>query len=84
MNNEPSNPEIDDDLRPEYNLAELLQGAERGKYSDQYQQFIEQRREEIARDAKESLQMVWDGKLKPQPVEEIIAELCRSLEDDEL
>jgi hypothetical protein len=30
MNNEPSNPEIDGDLRPEYNLAELLQGAEEG------------------------------------------------------
>jgi hypothetical protein len=40
---------------------------------------IEQRREEIARDAKESLQLFREGKLKPQPVEEIIAELRQSI-----
>ncbi|MCY6492401.1 hypothetical protein [Leptolyngbya sp. GGD] len=44
---------------------------------------IEQRREEIARDAKESLQLFREGKLKPQPVEEIIADLRQSLESDD-
>ena len=44
---------------------------------------IEQRREEIARDAKESLQLFREGKLKPQPVEEIIAELRQSLDSDD-
>ena len=27
----------DDDLRPEYDLHQLLQGAERGKYAERYQ-----------------------------------------------
>jgi hypothetical protein len=45
---------------------------------------IEQRREEMARDAEESLQLFREGQLKPQPVEGIIAELRQSLElDDE-
>jgi len=44
---------------------------------------IEQRREEIARDAKESLQLFREGKIKPQPLEEIITELRRSLDNDE-
>lgn len=44
---------------------------------------IEQRREEIARDAKESLQLFRAGKLKPQPVEEIISELRQSLNDED-
>ncbi|MER3433926.1 MAG: hypothetical protein C4288_10950 [Leptolyngbya sp. ERB_1_1] len=44
---------------------------------------IEQRRAEIARDAKESLQLFREGKLKPQPVEDIIAELRQSLEDED-
>lgn len=44
---------------------------------------IEQRREEIAKGAKESLQLFREGKLKPQPVEEIIAELRQSLESDD-
>ena len=43
---------------------------------------IEQRRDEIARDAKESLQQFREGKLKPQPVEEIITELRQSLNDE--
>lgn len=44
---------------------------------------IEQHREEIARDAKELLQLFREGKLKPQPVEEIIADLRQSLESDD-
>jgi phosphoenolpyruvate synthase/pyruvate phosphate dikinase len=44
---------------------------------------VEQRREEIARDAKESLQLFREGKLNPQPVEAIIAELRQSLESDD-
>ncbi len=27
-----------DDLRPEYDLRQLLQGAERGKYAERYQE----------------------------------------------
>lgn len=42
--------------------------------------YIEQRREEIATDAKESLQMFRESKIKPQPLEEIIAELRQSLD----
>lgn len=44
---------------------------------------IEQHREEIARDAKKSLQLFREGKLKPQPVEDIIAELREFLESDD-
>ncbi|MGG6267588.1 hypothetical protein ACQ4M3_11980 [Leptolyngbya sp. AN03gr2] len=43
----------------------------------------EQRREEIARDAKESLQLFREGKVKPKPLEEIITELRQSLDNDE-
>lgn len=45
---------------------------------------IERRREEIARDAKESIAAFHAGELKPQPVEDIILELRSSLaESDE-
>jgi len=30
--------EMDDELRPEYDLSELLKGAVRGKYADQYRE----------------------------------------------
>lgn len=43
---------------------------------------IEARREEIARDAQTSLAMVRAGKLKPQSVQTIIAELQQSLNED--
>ncbi len=46
--------------------------------SDRY---IAQRREEIAADAKEALQLFHEGKLKSHPVEEIIAELRQSLDN---
>ncbi|MGG6264845.1 hypothetical protein ACQ4M3_02120 [Leptolyngbya sp. AN03gr2] len=36
MNKKISKSEMDDDLRPEYNFAEMLKGAERGKYVDRY------------------------------------------------
>ena len=42
---------------------------------------IENRREEIARDAQQSLTAFRSGKLKPQSVEEIIAELRQSLDE---
>lgn len=29
---------MDDELRPEYDLSELLKGAVRGKYADQYRE----------------------------------------------
>ena len=29
---------MNDELRPEYDLAELLQGGERGKYANRYRQ----------------------------------------------
>lgn len=32
-----TSPELDDELRPEYNLSELLKGGIRGKYAQQYQ-----------------------------------------------
>jgi hypothetical protein len=35
MQNETSN--VDDDLRPEYDMAELLKGGVRGKYVERYQ-----------------------------------------------
>ena len=31
-----SEPEMDDDLRPEYDLAQLLKGGVRGKYAERY------------------------------------------------
>jgi hypothetical protein len=31
-----SNQEIDDDLRPEYDLTQLLKGGVRGKYAERY------------------------------------------------
>ena len=30
--------EMDDELRPEYDLSELLKGAVRGKYADRYRE----------------------------------------------
>ena len=30
--------EMDDELRPEYDLSELLKGAVRGKYADRYKE----------------------------------------------
>lgn len=44
--------------------------------------YIEQRREEIARDAKKSLQLFREGKAKPKPLEEIITELRQSIDND--
>lgn len=31
-----SDPELDDELRPEYDLKELLKGGVRGKYAERY------------------------------------------------
>ena len=42
---------------------------------------IENRRREIAKDARESIAAFHSGALKPQPVEEIIAELHQSLDE---
>lgn len=36
MNEETCKFEMDDDLRPKYNFAELMEGAVRGKYVDRY------------------------------------------------
>lgn len=44
---------------------------------------IEQRREEIARDARESLQLLHEGKVKPKPLKETIIELRQSLDKKE-
>lgn len=32
------NPEMSDELRPEYNMKQLLKGAVRGKYTKKYQE----------------------------------------------
>jgi hypothetical protein len=46
--------------------------------------WIEERRKEIARDAREAISAFYAGKLTSQPFDEIIAELRNSLtEDDE-
>ncbi|MBD2775267.1 hypothetical protein [Iningainema tapete] len=45
-----------------------------------HKRHIESRREEIALDAREAIAAFHAGKLKPQPVEEIISELRRSQE----
>jgi hypothetical protein len=42
---------------------------------------IEMRRREIARDAREAIAAFHAGKLKPQPVQEIIMELRQSLNE---
>lgn len=44
---------------------------------------IEARRQEIARDAEESLAAFRAGELKPQSADEVIRELRRALEDAE-
>lgn len=44
---------------------------------------IEQRREEIARDAKKSIAAFHAGELKPQPVQDIILELRSLLDHDQ-
>ncbi len=44
---------------------------------------IERRREEIAKDARESISAFHMGKLKPQPVEEIISDLRQFLEESD-
>ena len=36
MNKETTNSEMDDGLRPEYNLSQLLKGGVRGKYAERY------------------------------------------------
>ncbi|MCY7322147.1 MAG: hypothetical protein LH660_10225 [Phormidesmis sp. CAN_BIN36] len=41
---------------------------------------LEQRREEIAKDARESIHAFHVGQIKPQPVEDIILELRQSLD----
>jgi hypothetical protein len=35
--NEETNLELDDELRPEYDLSQLLRGSVRGKYAKRYQ-----------------------------------------------
>jgi hypothetical protein len=42
---------------------------------------IESQRKELAQDANEAIAAFHEGKLKPQPVEEIIAELRQSLDE---
>jgi hypothetical protein len=44
---------------------------------------LEARREEIARDAQDSLARFRAGELQPRPVEEALKELHQSLEDEE-
>jgi len=46
-----------------------------------HRRHIESRRQEIAQDAQEAIDAFHAGKLKPQPVEEIIAELRQSLDE---
>jgi hypothetical protein len=46
-----------------------------------HRRHIESRRQEIAQDAREAIAAFHAGKLKPQPVEEIIAELRQSLDE---
>lgn len=46
------------------------------------QRHIEASRDEIARDAQESIAAFKAGKLKPQSAQAVIAELRRSLNDD--
>jgi hypothetical protein len=46
------------------------------------QRHLEASRDEIARDAQESIAAFKAGKLKPQSAEAVIAELRRSLDDD--
>lgn len=46
------------------------------------QRHLEASRDEIARDAQESIAAFKAGKLKPQSAEAVIAELRRSLNDD--
>jgi hypothetical protein len=46
------------------------------------QRHIEASRDEIARDARESIAQFKAGKLKPQSAESVIAELRRSLDED--
>lgn len=43
---------------------------------------IESRRAEIAKDAQEALAAFHEGRLKPQPVEEILTELRQSLHEN--
>ena len=45
-----------------------------------HRRHIESRRQEIAQDAQESIANFQTGKLKPQPVNKIIAELRQSLD----
>lgn len=45
-------------------------------------QMIEARRDEIAQDAKETLKAFHSGKLKSQPLKDIISELQASLNED--
>lgn len=46
-----------------------------------HKRFIEYRRRQIAEDVRESLNAFRAGKLKPQPLEEIIAELRQTLSE---
>lgn len=48
-----------------------------------HRRHIEQRREEIAMEAKESLEAFRIGQFKPQSVQEIVADLRASLDEDE-
>jgi hypothetical protein len=43
---------------------------------------LENRRQEIAEDAKQAISFFHKGELKPQTAEEVIAELKESLQDD--
>ncbi len=47
-----------------------------------YRRHIEKRRQEMARDARDSLSKYRAGELKPQPIEDILKELRRSLDED--
>ena len=47
-----------------------------------YRRLMEKKRKEIAADAKESISAFHDGRLKPQPVQEIILELRNTLNEE--
>jgi hypothetical protein len=48
-----------------------------------YRQQVAKRRQEIAQDAQRSLAAYHAGKLQPQPIEAILAELHAAVDDDD-
>ncbi len=46
------------------------------------QRHLENRRHEMAKDARDALEAFHQGKLRPQPFAEILAELHQTLEED--